>query len=127
MATSQRDFELAQMAGDALSHAIKLCGKKQDKCTRFPKYLYPTYVDKILSTSSDIHELIILANETALGENRLNRQKEAAAKCVYLMALVRISFENGWISGKQCDEWQKLLKNIKYKTLNWIKSDQARI
>lgn len=121
------DFALGLMCDDLVDLTVKMCGTKQDKCTRFPKYLYPTYVNRILSTALDIQSDVFVANDSKIGEYRFGLQKDAAAKCTYLNHLIRISVCNGWISEKQRDRWQKLCTDTRFKILNWYRSDTKRV
>ena len=114
------------MADDLVNLTIRICGKKEDKAPRFPKNLYDGFVCRIYETALDIHESVFIANETRPGERRADLQKNAASKCVYLNHLIRICADNGWISEKQRDTWQKLVSAIKWKTVAWIKSDEKR-
>lgn len=125
--TGKPDFLLGLMCDDLVELSVQMCGTKQDKCTRFPKYLYPTYVDRILKTALDIQSNVFIANGCQIGEYRLGLQKDAVAKCTYLNHLIRISAHNGWISEKQRDRWQSLCTKTGYKILNWYKSDMKRI
>lgn len=122
----QKAFELGNMCDDLVELTIEICGKDEDKCPRFPKWSYATLVERIMNTALDIQEQIIEANEYRLGETRAASQKMAAAKCVYLNHLVRLTWQRGYISQKQHDRWSRLITNIKWKTVNWFKSDQAR-
>lgn len=124
---SSRDFVIGNMADDLVNLTIKMCGKKDDNKPRFPKNLYDSFVSRIYQTVFDIHEFIFIANETRPGERRVEFQKSAASKCVYLNHLIRICTDNGWISEKQRNTWQKLVSAIKWKIVAWMKSDVLQI
>lgn len=112
------------MADDLLEITLTLCGKDEEHNPRFPKNFYSSYVNRIISTSLDIQELIILANEDrSLSRNeRYTMQCRARSKCIYLNHLIRVAWEKGWISDKQQLRWQSLTTNIYWKIKNWIDS-----
>ena len=112
------------MCDSLVDLSIELCGKNEDKCPRFPKWSYTSLVERIMNTALDIQEGVIESNEFRLGETRATAQKTAAAKCVYLNHLVRIAWQRGYISPKQHDRWARLITNIKWKIVNWYKSEQ---
>lgn len=115
------------MADDLVDLTIDMCGNAEDSHPRFPRLLYPNYVNRIMNTVLDIQELLFESNEIQRGETRRTAQQQAAAKCVYLNHLIRIAFGKGWISEKQRDRWQSLTTAIKWATVRWIQSDDAII
>lgn len=119
----QPDFLIGQLTDDLVSYSIELCAKKKkDKKTRFPYKLYNTYVDIILKTALTIQEDVFLANSLRTGNpKRKTLQEEALGKCVYLCHLIRISFDNGWVSEKQRDKWVSMTNAIQFKLMNWMK------
>ena len=141
--TSRHDFKLAQMADDLYDYTLKLCGKqieefeekqsneeKQEsekkKTYRFPLYLYPNYVSRMLNTAGDIHEDIIIANESRDVEKRLKLQDDVIGKCVYLNHLTKLARDRGWISNKQLNDWRTLTNGVFWSTWNWMRSDIKR-
>lgn len=125
--TSRKDFALGNMADDLLELTLTMCGKNEKKTPRFPVLLYNGYVSEILGAAATIHKDIIMANEMRLGENRIAKQQEAAATCVWLNHLIRASTNKGWISEQQRDRWQSLVSAIKFKTINWMQADKKRM
>lgn len=120
---SDKNFILGNMCDDLVSLSLELCGKYEDKCPRFPKWSYPTYVERIMQTTLDIQELVITCNEYHKGNLRLQMQVKAAGKCVYLIHLIRIAWEKGYISEKQHARWSGLATSIKWKIVRWWKSE----
>lgn len=125
--TSRKDFALGNMADDLLELTLTMCGKDEHKTPRFPVLLYNGYVSEIISAAVTIHKDIIMANEMRLGENRIAKQQEAAATCVWLNHLIRAATYKGWISEKQRDRWQGLVSAVKFKVINWMQADKKRM
>lgn len=119
-----KEFLLAQMVDDLLEITLEMCGKDEKKTLRFPKLFYDGYVSCIITSAVTIQKNVIMANEIARGETRKNMQKEAAANCVWMNHLIRVSTNKGWISEKQRDRWQRLVTSVKWSIVNWMKSDE---
>ncbi|MGM9622404.1 MAG: four helix bundle protein [Butyricicoccus porcorum] len=124
--SSSADFQLANMADDLLALTLDLCGRKDDKTPRFPRLLYDGYVSQIIAAAVAIQKNIIMANEMRRSEARIKLQQDAAAHCIWLVHMIRIAAENGWISEKQRDRWSKLAVNVKWKIVAWMKSDTKK-
>lgn len=125
-AFSSADFQLANMADDLLALTLDLCGRKDDKTPRFPRLLYDGYVSQIISAAVTIQKNIVMANEMRRSEARTKLQQDAAAHCIWLVHMIRIAADSGWISGKQRDRWSKLTVNVKWKIVTWMKSDTKK-
>lgn len=125
-AFSSADFRLANMADDLLALTLDLCGRKDDKTPRFPRLLYDGYVSQIISAAVTIQKNIVMANEMRRSEARTKLQQDAAAHCIWLVHMIRIAADSGWISGKQRDRWSKLTVNVKWKIVAWMKSDTKK-
>ncbi len=125
-AFSSADFQLANMADDLLALTLDLCGRKNDKTPRFPRLLYDGYVSQIISAAVTIQKNIVMANEMRRSEARTKLQQDAAAHCIWLVHMIRIAADSGWISGKQRDRWSKLTVNVKWKIVAWMKSDTKK-
>lgn len=114
----QPNFQIGQMVDDLVEITIDLCVKKHDKEYRFPYKIYNTYVDRIMNTILDIQQDIFIANGLR-SEKREQLRQDAYTKCIYVLHLMRISNNKGWISDKQYERWTKLTVNLKYKIKNW--------
>lgn len=66
----KKDFKLGNMADDLVNLSIEMCGKADDQNPRFPRLLYPTYVDRLMTTALDIQELLIESNEMPKTQGR---------------------------------------------------------
>ena len=121
---TDKDFLLGNMCDDLVDLSLEICGKQSEKCPRFPRWSYSSYVDRIIRTAIDIQELVITCNEYRIGERRSESQIEAAGKCVYLNHLIRIAWKRGYISNKQHERWSKLITSVKWKIVGWWKSDK---
>lgn len=111
------------MADDLLSLTLDLCGRKDSSTPRFPRLLYDSYVNQIIQAAILIQKNIIIANELPRSARRKELQQEAASTCIWLTHMIRISGQHGWVSSKQQEQWQKLVVNIKWKIVAWMKSD----
>lgn len=118
-----KDFLLGNMADDLLDLTLNLCGRKDSSTPRFPRLLYDGYVSQIIEASVLIQKNIIIANELPRADKRKSLQEEASYTCVWLTHMIRVAGQNGWISSKQQEQWQKLVVNIKWKIISWMKSD----
>lgn len=114
------------MADDLLALTLDLCGRKDDKTPRFPRLLYDGCVSQIISAAVTIQKNIVMANEMRRSEARTKLQQDAAAHCIWLVHMIRIAADSGWISGKQRDRWSKLTVNVKWKIVAWMKSDTKK-
>ena len=123
---AEKNFLLGGMVDDLVEMSLELCGKGEDRCPRFPRWSYSNLVDRIMNAALDIQELVIEMNEYKIGEARANGQRTAAAKCVYLNHLIRVAWKRGYVSQKQHDRWAGLTTKIKWKIVNWWKSDGNR-
>lgn len=120
------NFALGNAADELYSYTIGICGRKTDRNPRMPRVLYDTFVDDVVSTCRAVHADIFTANGIALGQTRRDMQKSAAANCVRLVHLIRMVYDRGWISEKQRDTWQRMVIEVKWKIVNWMKSDAKR-
>ncbi len=114
------------MADDLLSLTLQLCGKKEDVTPRFPRLLYDGYVTEIVRSAVTIQRDIIAANEIKRSQQpgeRARLQREACEYCVWLVHMIRVAKDNGWISEKQRTRWSKLTTSLKWKVVAWMKSD----
>ena len=118
-----KEFALGNMADDLLDLTLNLCGRKDSSTPRFPRLLYDGYVSQIIEASVLIQKNIIIANELPRSDKRKSLQEEASSTCVWLLHMIRVAVQNGWISSKQQERWQKLVVNIKWKIISWMKSD----
>ncbi len=129
--SSSHNFDLALTADELYDYTLEICGKQEDdegnKTYRFPMYTYPNYVSRILDTAGDIHQDIIVANESFDFEERIRLENDAIGKCVYLNHLTRLAGNRGWISEKQLNRWRKLTNAVYWLSHNWRKSDRARL
>lgn len=118
-----KDFLLGNMADDLLSLTLDLCGRKDNSTPRFPRLLYDSYVNQIIQAAILIQKDIIVANELSRSPKRKELQREATSTCVWLTHMIRVAGQHGWVSSKQQGKWQKLIVNIKWKIVAWMKSD----
>ena len=123
---SDKNFMLGNMADDLVSITIELTGKKEDRTPRFPRYIYDSYVTRMMNIALDIQADIVLSNELYSGHERQQMQKDAMAKCVLLEHYVRLAESRGWISEKQRVRWLTLVNSVKFKTRNWMRSDASK-
>lgn len=72
---SDKNFVLGNMADDLVNITIELTGKKEDKTPRFPRYIYDSYVTRMMNITLDIQADIILSNELYSGRERQQMQK----------------------------------------------------
>lgn len=124
--SKKEDFAIGNLADEMLDTTLELCGKDENKTPRFPKLLYPSYVDRIVNTALDAHEYIFSANGTRLGEKREEFQQMAARKLQYMNHLIRVAAMRGWISDRQCDRWQKICTKLMWAVVKWSQSDAQR-
>ena len=116
------DFVLGNMTDDLVDLTCEFCGKEEDKTLRFPKFMYPSYVDRTMKTALDIQEHIIIANAMQSSSNeRRYHQDIAKGKCILMEHLIGIAYRRKYISRKQHDRWQKLNADIHWKLFNWMK------
>lgn len=96
---------------------------------RYPKKLRHSLVDRMQNISFDIYELLDEANGMDLRwekKERINTLFKAVRKCNRLMFFIELSHEKNLINMKSMEHWSKMVKDVKFMTLGWIKSDKLR-
>lgn len=127
MSCDDTNFAIGNLADDMVELTLELCGKDENHTLRFPKVLYDSYVNRIANTALDIQGLIFESNGIHRGDRRLDLQRDAASKCIYLIHLIRIAANKRWISEKQRDRWQSIVVSLKWAIVRWRQSDQKTL
>lgn len=123
------------MADDGMriiEKAMKLASHTFDmtnNVNRYPKKLRYSLVDRMQLISYDIYEYLDDANGMDLRwekKERINTLFKAVRKCNQLQFYIKLSHEKNLINIKSMEYWSKMVCDVKYMTLAWIKSDKQR-
>lgn len=124
MADNQKNFHIGNLADEMLKYTVMIVGKKEDKTPRFPRSLYDTYVNAILQDALSIHKDVFAANNKRSMTAKTKLVLDAIDNCEHMQHLIRISYDNGWISDKQRAAWAKHVHDLKYHIGQWEKKSK---
>lgn len=115
------DFKLGNMATSLVDYTLDICGKDEDKTTRFPSRLYDSYVSELVRSALSIHKEICCANAVRNDTSRRKvSQEKAVGEAVNLEHLILSAYHKGWISSKQHYNWQRKICDLHYGIIKWM-------
>jgi hypothetical protein len=95
----------------------------------FPKHVRFTYVQDLQKTATSIVRNVHAANECMFNteyRRRLDIIKTVLDDCNYMLHMLEICVELGFIDLKRCKYWCDLVLNVKYMCAAWRKKDGER-
>lgn len=95
-------------------HTLRITGNLNN----FPKKYRFTLVDRVVSITFDVHDLICDANNTFDLESRENYISRAVSSCRKLKFYIRMCYE---ILNPKCsvEYWDQMVSGIERQLLNW--------
>lgn len=121
----EKEYLLGNKAKDLLIHTTKITSNTN----LFPKRVRFTYSDDLINTARHILKNIHSANECMFQTEharRLSLLKDVLDDCNYLLKMIEICMELGFIDIRRCEYWCKLVLNVKYMVMAWRKKDSER-
>ena len=123
--SAPKEYLLGNKAKDLLIHTTKLTMNTK----LFPKSVRFTYSHELQRTATAILKNIHSANECMFQtehRKRLELIKQVLDDTNYMLQLLEVCLELGFIDAKCCQHWTSLILNIKYMSAAWKKKDGER-
>ena len=95
----------------------------------FPKSVRFTYCHELQRTATAIVKNIHSANECMFQtehQKRLELIKQVLDDANYMLQLLEVCLELGFIDANRCKHWTNLILNVKYMSAAWKKKDGER-
>ena len=121
----QKQYLLGNKAKELLIHTTKLTMNT----SLFPKSVRFTYSHELQNTAKAILKNVHAANECLFQteyKKRLELIKQVLDDCNFMLQLLEICLELGFIDAKRCQFWTKLVLDVKYMSAAWRKKDGER-
>lgn len=122
---AEKEYLLGNKAKDLLVYTTAVTSNTN----LFPKRVRFTYSNDLLLTAKSILKNIHAANECVFNvehARRLELLKEVLDDCNYMVKIIEICMELGFIDLRRCEHWSKLVFDIKYMTMSWKRKDSER-
>jgi four helix bundle protein len=122
---AEKEYLLGNKAKDLLVYTTTVTGNTN----LFPKRVRFTFSNDLLATAQSILRNIHAANECFFATEytrRLDLLKIVLDDCNYMLKIIEICMELGYIDLRRCEHWSKLVLDIKYMSMSWRKKDGER-
>ena len=122
---AQKEYQLGNKAKELLIYTTKATMNTNF----FPKSVRFTYAHELQNTAKAILKNIHAANECLFQtehKKRLDLIKQVLDDCNFMLQLLEVCLELGFIDAKKCGHWSNLILNIKYMSAAWKKKDGER-
>jgi len=123
--SDQKQYLLGNKAKELLIHTTKLTMNT----SLFPKAVRFTYSHELQNTAKAILKNVHAANECLFQtehKKRLDLIKQVLDDCNFMLQLLEVCLELGFIDAKRCQYWTKMVLDVKYMSAAWKRKDGER-
>lgn len=118
----EKEFRIQAKTNDLTKHTFQISTSTK----RFPKKMRMSLANRLQEKSLDIQDEVLEANEVygntvQAKRARREHQDRAIIECKKMLNLINLSYELNYLDDKSCEYWAKMVVDIKYMTMAWIK------
>lgn len=109
-------MQILEKMADVVDYSLDVT----DNLKNFPKSRKFSFVNPIQKLSIDIYMMLNKVNESPVNK-RKDMLIEVLGLISGLMLMIRLSERRGFISKRQLGYWSKMVTEVKYMTIGWLK------